>query len=330
MSRQIDMDALSRELVRAVRGARSQGALSEQLGFGSNVLYMWESGRRAPEISRFLLMAELAGKQFSVAKFLTDAPASLCQARLSTPRGVQQLVLELVGTVTRTEIAARLQVDRTTLARWLDGKTEPRLPDFLRLVEVTTQRLLTFVEFFFDPAKLDSTRNVHDDLEAQQRLAYEFPWSHAVLRALELRAYQALPEHCDSFLASRLGLCEKEVSHDLQELLQAGQITWTGSHYSVSRVLTVDTREDKARDLALKRHFAEAGLTRLIAQQSPADALFSYNLFAVSHEGFAKIRKLHLEYYEAVRSIVGDSQEADRVVLMNLQLVPLEGEHLSE
>ena len=112
----------------------------------------------------------------------------------------------------------------------------------------------------------------------------------------------------------------------MKELLQAGQITWTGSHYLVARILTVDTREDKARDLALKRHFAEAGLARLVAQRSSADALFSYNLFAISEEGFAKVRKLHLEYYEAVRSIVGDSHEADRVVLMNLQLVPLAAE----
>lgn len=324
MSRQIDVEALSQELVRAVRGPRPQAGLSEQLGFGSNVLYMWESGRRAPEISRFLLMAELAGRPFSVSLFLADAPPSLRRARLSSPRGVQQLVVELVGTAIRTEVATRLEVDRTTLARWLDGKTEPRLPDFLRLIEVTTQRLLSFVEFFADPAELTATRGVHDDLEAQQRLAYELPWSHAVLRALELSDYQALPKHCDRFIAGRLGLCEEEVAHYLKALLEAGQITWTRCHYAAVRVLTVDTREDKSRDHALKRHFAEAGLGRLIAQESPADALFSYNLFAVSQKGFAKIRKLHLEYYEAARAIIDDSQEADRVVLMNLQLVPLE------
>jgi hypothetical protein len=54
--------------------------------------------------------------------------------------------------------------------------------------------------------------------------------------------------------------------------------------------------------------------------------LHSYNLFSVSHADFARIRELHVEYYERVRRIVADSNVADRVVLLNQQLIPLDGE----
>jgi hypothetical protein len=52
--------------------------------------------------------------------------------------------------------------------------------------------------------------------------------------------------------------------------------------------------------------------------------LFSYNLFPVSDADFERIRRLHIDYYERVREIVSQSRRSDRVVLLNLQLVPLE------
>jgi hypothetical protein len=56
---------------------------------------------------------------------------------------------------------------------------------------------------------------------------------------------------------------------------------------------------------------------------APTGALFSYNLFPIDASGFERIRRLHLEYYERVREIVAESSTADRMVLMNVQLLPL-------
>lgn len=323
MSDVIDVDRLSQELVHAVRGERTQQQLSSDLGFGSNVIYMWESGRRAPEVSRFLRMAETCGAPSPVASFFSEASPALQRARLSTPRGVQRLVLELVGSAKKSHLAERLGVDRSTLARWLDAKTEPRLPDLLRLVHITTQRLLAFVECFADPGTLPSTRDVWRDLEAQQRLAYDAPWSHAVLRALELCGYRRLPRHCDDYVARELGISAEQAASYVSELAAAGQISWDGTHYELSRVLTVDTRKDRSGDLRLKEHWGRVSVERLAEQAAPSDALFSYNLFAVSSEKLEKIRQLHLEYYDAVRALVDESASADQVVLMNLHLLPL-------
>jgi len=66
------------------------------------------------------------------------------------------------------------------------------------------------------------------------------------------------------------------------------------------------------------------GLNRLHRAKPDREAFYSYNLCAVSHEDFARIRELHLEYYERARRIVGDSQRAERVLLLNQQLIPLD------
>jgi len=88
--------------------------------------------------------------------------------------------------------------------------------------------------------------------------------------------------------------------------------------------MAVDTRSDPEKNRALKRHWARVGLSRLGAPHTSPDALFSFNLFATSEEAFQRIRQLHLDYYDRVRAIVDETQSTDRVVLMNLQLVPLE------
>lgn len=314
---------MARELVRALRGRRSQLAASRRLGFDSNVFYAWESGRRFPAASVFARLAARSRVDVDagVARFLGERAGAL--SPLSTVDGITQLLCALRGARPATELAAQVGVDRTTLARWLSGRTEPRLPELLRFVAVTTQRLLEFVALFADPSALPAARAAHADLLAQRALAYELPFSHAVLRALEIDAYRALSRHEPGFIARAVGISREDERRYLRALVRAKQIGLSGGRYRARRVLTVDTRASEADNLRLKRHWAEVGLERLRAGAAPRSALFSYNLFAVAQPELERIRRLHLEYYERVREIVAESRAADRVVLLNLQLVPL-------
>jgi hypothetical protein len=129
--------------------------------------------------------------------------------------------------------------------------------------------------------------------------------------------------HAPGFIAERIGVSLPLEKECLRALAAAGQIEMDRGKWRVVRVLAVDTRIDPAKNLALKRHWARLGVERLARDPLPQDGLFSYNLFAVSEEGFAKIRALHLAYYEKVRDVVEASTDATRVVLTNVQLVPL-------
>jgi transcriptional regulator with XRE-family HTH domain len=324
VSSRLDVERLSRELMRALRARASQRDFSRALGFTSNVAYSWETGRRFPEASVFLRAAARARTGFEAALREALALGSAGAGRLGTPRGVHKLVSELAGEAPLGELARQLGVDRTTLSRWLRGATEPRLPELLRLIQIGTQRLLAFVELVVDPRQLPSARGAYDDLRLQQKLAYDLPWSHALLRALELAAYRNAPAHDACILARATGISPRRAERYLSVLERAGQVVWSGSHWQLSRVLAVDTRGDPAKNWQLKRHWAKVGLERLGGEHTSADALFSFNLFAASEEAFQKIRQLHLDYYDRVRAIVEESAGTEHVVLMNLQLVPLE------
>jgi len=147
--------------------------------------------------------------------------------------------------------------------------------------------------------------------------------SHAVLRALELDAYRELPAHDSDFLAQETGLERAEVERHLAALVAAGQFRRRGKRYRIERVMTVDTQPDAERNRALKHHWAEFARQRLLEGGDGEQALYSYNLFAISEPAFERIRRLHVEHFERVREIIAQSKRADRVVLMNLQLLPL-------
>jgi transcriptional regulator with XRE-family HTH domain len=218
----MDPDRLSAELVRALRGRRSQPALSRRLGYASNAVYGWESGRRAPSAGTFFRLAALSGVDVTGAlrRFSVAADPNALQQRA----GLARWLRALGGERSNSELARAVHADRTTVTRWLDGRTEPKLPELLRYVRATTQRLLEFLACFVDPASLASARATYADLVAQRRLAYELPDSHAVLRALELDAYRALPRHEPGFVAHRIGISLDAEAQCLRALMAAKQI----------------------------------------------------------------------------------------------------------
>jgi hypothetical protein len=276
-------------------------------------------------VSAFL-KAALAGNPelgLALARFFEQPEPSFQGRRAASVRNVTRLVVHLLGTGSKRDVAAQLGVDRTTLGRWCSGKTEPRLPEFLSLVQLGTQRLIEFISLFVDLAQLPATRELYTYFLRQRRLAYELPRSHSVLRALELDAYQARAAHDPALLAREVGTSEAEVARCLSELEAAGQVVHEQGRYRTAQILTIDTREDPEQNARLKAFWAHEALERFEGRRSPPETLFSFNLFAISEDAFQQIRKLHLAYYDQTRAIIEQSRSADRVVLMNLQLVPL-------
>jgi transcriptional regulator with XRE-family HTH domain len=314
----MDYELASRELVRALRGRRSQTATRRRLKRSSNVLSAWESGSRYPSASDFLELLRLSGQ----------APQQLL-SRFAPCRGAstRALVASWLNALTRdrpqAELSRSLGVNRNTVARWLAGSTEPRLPQLLAFLEVTTQRALDFMTEVAPPERLPSVAPAYRDLQEQRELAYRMPWAHAVLRALELEQYRALPRHMPGFIAGCTGLTLEQEEQCLAALLRAKQIQRKQGRFRVARVLAVDTRQDPAGNLALKQHWFQAAAGALTQHGVPADGLASYNLFAISDADLGRVRQAHLDYYERLRAIVAESQQPTRVVLATIGLIPL-------
>lgn len=209
---------------------------------------------------------------------------------------------------------------RFRVARWFAGQTEPRLPDLLLLVNVTSYRVLDFVACFVAPERVPAIAGAWRELEASRDAAYAAPWCHAVLRLLETERF-ASGKVDAARIAGVLGIPLEEATSSLALLVTSGQVQATGDRYVVTQLSNVDMAEDRDGLRRLKGWAAQVGLDRI---RKDADGTYSYNLFCVSEKDYARLQQLQREYYRTLRAIVAESTPSERVVMTNLQLFALD------
>jgi len=321
----MDFERVAMEFLRALRGPRSQVAWSRRLGYRSNVAYAWEHGRRWPTAAEAFRASARNNVDVRAAwgRFFANAPPDwLFQLDPTTTRGVAALLEEVRAHTSITELAERTGISRYAISRWLAGKTEPRLPDFLRLFEAASTRLLDLVSEIVEMEALPSVSEVWRRIEARRNGAASHPWTQAILRVLEIEDYLALPAHEPGWIASRLGIPEEEEARCLAFLKETDQIRWTGVRFE-GRTLAVDVRSRPTISRALKAHWTREGAQRI---DSGASGQFSYLCFSVSRDDMERIRELHLRYFNTLRGIISESTPNEVVCVANIQLFGLESD----
>jgi transcriptional regulator with XRE-family HTH domain len=322
----VDYPRVAAELLRTLRGKRSQEAFARRLGVRSHAIYTWESARNFPTAARALWAAERSGIDVgaALARFYTRAPAWLAEIAPTSPAGVARLLDDLRGGSSIVAVARATGHSRFAVARWLKGEAQPRLPEFLGLIEGTSLRLLDFLACLVDPQTLPSVAAAYRDLEATRRAAYDAPWSHAVLRALELRDYRALATHDPGWVAARLGLAAEEETRSLDLLLRSGQVIRDGNgRYAPARVSTVDTRRDPEAARRLRVFWSRVAAERSEHAGESPQITAAYNLFGISHADLQRLRELQRAYFRQMRAIIAESNPVETVVLANMQLIEL-------
>ena len=317
---------LARELIRSLRGRRSQTALSRRLGYGSNIVHRWEAGQCWPTAARFLSLCSRVGVNLetSLTQFYGRRPAWLDKRRVATARTVVDFLEDLRGRTPIKTVAAIAGMNRFAVSRWLRGRAQPRLPELLALIEALSRRLVDFVSVLTDPAELPSLSREAAELARARELAYASPWSHAVLHAMELQEHTTLNfrDAADEvgWFATVLGIDRTGVQHALDALEATGQIRREHGRRVVHRAFHVDTGQDLERARAVKVTWTSAALERL---RGGSAGLFGYSLFAISRADLRRLREVQLEYAREMQTIISESRNPDCIGLYAIQLLDL-------
>jgi DNA-binding phage protein len=320
----MNVERISADWLRLIRGKRSQRGFSKRLGYASNIAYRWETGICYPLAREAFTLAKRDGAagRAALGTFLGGAlPPALADVELGTGAGLAQLLRGLRGETSLVELARRSGRSRFSIARWLSGAAEPRLPELLTLVEAMTFRLLDFLASFTNIERLPAAEQEYRALEAARKTAYDVPWSHAVLRALELSDYRALRRHQSGWLARRLGISRAEEDLCLTALATARQIKLERGLWVVDETKTIDTRAHPERGRRLKAEWLRVALERL---ESGVPGVFGYNLMAISRADLARLREMHVAYFRSMQALVADSAPSECVVLFNTELFALD------
>ncbi len=321
-SAQTDYEVIAGELVRALRGRRSQTNLSTRLGYRSNIVHRWEAGQCWPSASDFLgacarLRIDVA-ESFSA--FYGRPPQWLDATNAASAATVAAFLRDMRGKVPIKALAEATGYSRFSLSRWLKGKAQPNLAEYLCLIDAMSSRLLDYIATLTAPEKLPSVAARWVRRERARELAYRSPWSHAVLRALELDAYAAQGYREPDWLARALGMDPAQVAQALEALAASGQIEKRRGRWVPTNVTSVNTGRDPERARTLKGHWSRVAVERL-EQGEPG--MSGYTLFAVSRADLQRLRELQLEYVRAMQAIVTRSEPNECVGLYCVHLLDL-------
>lgn len=317
----MNFERFASEFVRALRGKRSQSSFSRYLGYKSSVVHRWEAGQAWPSTSKLLTCCQRLHIDLASAytRFFQRRPDWLHQHPPATTRGVAAFLRQLRGKTPIVHLSRTSGLNRFSLARWLKGDAEPNFPDFLRLVESMSRRMLDLLAALVDPALLPSLRVRWGRLQKARTIAYEFPLSHGVLRALEL-APELRSSDSHTWLEETLGMTSSDISEALDLLQSSGQVERRKGVWYPRRVMAVNTGADLAR-----AHAARVAWTRLAVErmESKSPGHYGYSLFAISRADLRKLRDLHVEYLRAMQDIIANSKNSECVALFCSQLLDL-------
>lgn len=306
--------AAASEMLRALRGRRSQRAMARRLGFRSNISADWEHGRRYPTASETLRVAERLGFDLK-ACFERFAPAS--PPRKDDGYAVASWLDSLRGSTRNAELAQRMNRSRSSIGRWLSGESQPRLPDFLHLLDAITGRVAEWIAALVPIDQVPTFADIFRRAGAARRIALELPWSEAVLRVIETTGYRSRPVHDDAYIASALGVSADNVTFVVQTLVQAAVILLVGERYEVTGTLAVDTRDSAAVTRRSRHHWARVAFERV--RRDEAD-WFAYNVISVSEADCDRIEQILRAAFREVRGIVSESAPSERAALLTLHL----------
>jgi transcriptional regulator with XRE-family HTH domain len=315
------MEQVARELLRALRGPRSQLQLSRRLGYRSNPVAEWEGGRRWPAATELLRVAELGGIDVAAA-FARFHPGAA--PALGDPPDLAAWLTALKGDQAIGAVAAAVGRSRSAVSRWLSGQTQLDVCDLLAVIDALTGRVADFVGALVPIDAVPALAPVHERARVARRLLVDEPWALAVLACVQTTTFLGRPVPGPGEVARALGIDEATAGSCLTALEAAGVLVRTERGYDAALdKVVVDTQAVPGGADRLRRHWTEVALSRL-ATRGPDDQ-YGYAVFSVSHDDLAQLRELHRAYYRQVRAIASASSPTDLVVLLNLQLVALTG-----
>lgn len=311
------MKTASSQLIRAIRGGRSQVALSRRLGYRGNPVADWEAGRRYPTAAEMLRACRLSSIDVRGAfeRFHPQAAAAVenwdepeLHAWLDALRGGTSLV----------ELARRAERSRYAVGRWVHGEAKPRVPEFLSLVEAASGRVADFVAELVPIELVSEMAPIHAARLSARRLAFEQPWTEAILRLLELPECHAQHDGV-SWIARTLDVERSIVETAVEAMAAAGVIERRGHAWVEVAPLTVDTRGYPEGFNRLRQHWTEVAASRLRAPAAPD--WFGYNLFTISVDELEEVRGILSNAYRQIRSLAAASQNPERAALINMQFM---------
>lgn len=211
----VNLVQVRKEMLRALRGRRSQSSMSRRLGYASNRMHAWETGHASLKWDEFESICRLC--KADLAKAIETA------FRLKPEScGWHDLVITFAGKIREDVLARKLGVSQKTARRWLKGEQEPQVEDLLAMMFFFSSRFLAFMQALGILERVPALAEIRILHERARKMHSDIPECPLVHACLESVSYAASPVHLDGFVAHALGKSLEWEHETLRHMTEAG------------------------------------------------------------------------------------------------------------
>jgi transcriptional regulator with XRE-family HTH domain len=310
------LEKLACELVRGLRGHRSQVAMSRRLGYRSNVLYRWEAGLRWPSGAELLRLAEKTGADVDAALRSFDPSAAeiaSAQGAPGTSAHMTAWLRAIRGPGTVSELARRTGSSRSALGRVFSGESEPALPVVLALL-AAVDRLWGWLGLWVPLESLPGSELRQRLTAAHAAAALGRPWTDGIAALL------SVGQHDPAQIAASLGLQEGEVRQVLLDLERGGVLSWKEG------VPTLAITHVRYPDRAVAGAFASFW-ARQASELTPPAAERAYLVATLPQRVIPALFEACAALLDRARELAHESPD-ERAVVLVIQTAALDGKPL--
>lgn len=281
------------EILKEIRGERTQEAMSELLGYKFNQWHKWESGQKAFMWENLLRVAEINSIDITEAVRLVSNPHKPLNFRGG------QLLRTIIERYTKFDILfleERLETSKSTLYRLFD-KDDIEVAILLQCIGELSYVLPQFVSCLTGENVKGELKDFISQPKKYIHIEGSNPWLAAVEVSLQLDDYLKLEEHSDELISAKTGLDVQKVREGIRSLLEEGAIRIEGKKYA-SNVRNIDL----GPDLRMSSLFMKYWTLQACKRFETIDGVplsrkgWSCRVFAASDEAIEKVRAIHADF----------------------------------
>jgi hypothetical protein len=312
----MDIKGVQKQILRSVRGERSQSQVSGRMGFKFNIVHRWESGKVKVAWADFV-------KYCHACK--VDLKKALATAILykGAPDRADLIIARMIGKRDIGGAAKALGVSRFVLADWLNETRSPSLEQLLQIIN-KLHLLGDFTSALVDIDSVPSLTAPHRARVQRLKSSRQNPFLFATELCFELADYKKHP-HKEGFVARKLGIPIVVERALIAELKKNDAIELKDGRYVSKESLTVSTSGDFATHKQMMDHWSRRGLEQMAKLKEPAeDQSFNFFLFSLSKQAYLKAAEAQKEFLFKIRDyILEDKADPEDVAVLSLQLFKL-------
>jgi hypothetical protein len=242
------------------------------------------------------------------------------QAGVTEREGLCSWLSALRGAQRVSDVAHKCGFSRYSAGRFLTGQSEPRLPQFLALVEALTQRVDELVDAWVGIAHVPELEPRFRRAQAARTAVMQSPVCLAVMCLLDTTSLRkSRRSQQEQELGRVLERPLEEVRQCLELLEQSGVIALENDRYLPVSSLTVDARTSRARQRELQEYWASVAAQH--AAHPGPDDVCSYNVFSIGRRDYDALRELQREFYRTARALIAASEPTELAGLLFVQMV---------